>query len=200
MRADLLEIVTACGFTRWSNPTNPCWLCHCTRDQLFEFPASVEQSVWRPKDAADFAYRALASRTSRLVTDPGTLQRLRAALVVDGRHKNPVSGRSLVADFPELGLAAGHRLLPEGEVVDVWQLQHLETPVELVFFNARGDQGLNAICPLFSVVGFSVEAVQLDAMHVLDLGVAQYLCGAVIRTLLAENYTNCTHPQVDLHQ
>ena len=115
--------------------------------------------------------------------------------MVDGR-RNGVSGRCLVEDFPELGLTAGHRLLPEGEIIDVWQLEHLETPVQMAFFNARGDQGLNAICPLFSVVGFSVEAVQLDAMHVLDLGVAQYLIGAVLQTLLAENYTHSAHPQV----
>ena len=117
--------------------------------------------------------------------------------MVDGRKKG-WSGRVLLRPFPELGLAAGHRLLPEGDVKDVWQLGHLEVPVTMTFFNAGADRGLNAICPLFSVVGFSVEMVQLDAMHVLDLGVSQLLVAAVIRTLLHGNFSNSTQLQADL--
>lgn len=197
MRADLLEIVEACGFTRWSNPENPCWLCHCTRDQLFDIPATVQLGVWAPKDAADFQLRALACRTTRIVTDRGTWQRLREALVIDGRKKGH-SGRCLVRPFPELALSAGNRLLPEGQVRDVWELEHIDVPVHLTFFNAAGDQGLNSICPLFGVVGFSIESVQLDVMHILDLGVSQLLAAALFRTLLVENFTGCDFTHVEL--
>ena len=33
------------------------------------------------------------------------------------------------------------------------------------------------ITPLFDIVGFSIEALHLDVMHVMDLGMSQFLLG-----------------------
>ena len=42
MRADLLEIVSACGFKTWQHVENPCFCCTSSKDRLFDFPTSID--------------------------------------------------------------------------------------------------------------------------------------------------------------
>eukprot|EP00969_Alexandrium_andersonii_P007688 335047-Alexandrium_andersonii.AAC.1 len=49
MRADLLEFVSACGFKSWSNVENPCFCCTASREQLFDFPPTMD-TTWQPRD------------------------------------------------------------------------------------------------------------------------------------------------------
>ncbi len=112
------------------------------------------------------------------------------ALTFDNRKKG-YGGLSLLEDFDELNLPKGCRLLETGPVSDIHKVANLEVPAELTFFNARGDHGLNFLCPLFGVVGFTLETLCLDVMRVLDLGVTQYVSGAVFWRLLDNNFAIC---------
>eukprot|EP00959_Pyramimonas_sp_CCMP1952_P083276 1740596-Pyramimonas_sp.AAC.1 len=51
MRADLLEFVSSLGFRRWDNVLNPCMCCNTPKDDMFNFPLSVDTSTWEEKDA-----------------------------------------------------------------------------------------------------------------------------------------------------
>ena len=94
----------------------------------------------------------------------------------------------MLEDVAELRLERGFRIVESGRVTDIWALGALELPVELTFFDCKGEHGLNLLCPLFEVVGFTIEMLALDVMHVVDLGIAQYLVGAVFRQLVENNF------------
>eukprot|EP00969_Alexandrium_andersonii_P318977 14091336-Alexandrium_andersonii.AAC.1 len=146
MRADLLEFVTACGFKQWSNVTNPCFCCNSRRDDLYNFPASIATASWQQKDAKDYDKRVRANMLERRVNNSGTLLRLKDAL----RANEELGGFVLPLPFGELNLPAGVRLVELGDVTDIHSLAELETPATLFFFNAKGDFGLNFVCPLFA--------------------------------------------------
>ena len=47
----------------------------------------------------------------------------------------------------------------------------LKNVINSIAFELKGNHGLNFVAPMFSVPGFSISALTLDCMHVLDLGV-----------------------------
>ena len=63
-----------------------------------------------------------------------------------------------------------------------------ELPVTLTFFNSNGDHGLNFITPLFCIIGFTIDCLCLDVMHIMDLGITQWIEGAVFMRLLLNNF------------
>ena len=70
---------------------------------------------------------------------------------------------------------------------DIHALAELQLPAELKFFDCLGTNGLNFACALFDVKGFTIDLLHLDVMHIVDLGVAQYLVAAVFRRLIENN-------------
>ena len=91
-------------------------------------------------------------------------------------------GFGLHSDYPPLGLHRGCRLMESGPISDIADLSRLEFPCELTFFDSTVDGGLNFVSPLLvSIPGFGVDSLHLDVMHILDLGVSQYLIGAVFK-------------------
>ncbi len=100
-----------------------------------------------------------------------------------------LSGIGLLEDFPDLGLTKGHRLVAEGPVTDIHDLQNLKFPAHVSFFDTRNTVGLNYVCELFSITGFSLECLALDLMHVFDLGVLQRLIATIFRTLISRNFS-----------
>ena len=133
----------------------------------------------------------------RMVRTEEEMTELLRRLQVDGRVKNSWPGLVLLEEFPELRLEKGFRIVEAGRVTDIWALGELELPVELTSFDCKGEHGLNLLCPLFDVVGFNIEMLALDVMHVIDLGIAQYLVGTVFRELIESNVclSSATHKQ-----
>lgn len=85
MRADLLEFTGACGFKNWANNENPCFCCTCPKHELYDFPANMESSQWRPRDAVEYntmVQRCLFTRVvSRVI-----FGRLKLCLKFDDRY------------------------------------------------------------------------------------------------------------------
>lgn len=73
-------------------------------------------------------------------------------------------------------------------------------PITLSFFDVVGDHGLTFASPLFDITGFSIELIHLDVMHVLDLGVSQYLAGAVLRELVENNFCRSTAAYAEMRR
>ena len=176
MRADLLEIVSACGFKTWQHVDNPCFCCTSDKASLFEFPASIDGAGedWADRTKEGYEAAILDCMVSRQMDSKEDLDGLLAVMSFDGGW----GGLALDRDYPDLGLSKGHRLLEHGPVTDICDLSQLTFPCTLHFFDSRNQATLNHICPLLlSVPGFSIDCIHLDAMHILDLGVTQYLVG-----------------------
>ena len=187
MRADLLEFVGACGFKTWQNSANPCFCCMAPHDDLWNFPPSFAANAWPDRDRAAYSEQVRRATQKRVVSTEEQMAELLRRLTLDGRA-NGWPGLVLMRDFPEMELERGFRVIEAGRVVDIWALGDLALPVELSFFDCKGEHGLNLICPLFDVRGFSIEMLALDVMHIIDLGIAQYLVGAVFRQLVDNNF------------
>ena len=79
-RADLLEFVTACGFKRWSSNDHPCFLCHCNKENLFRFPASISASSWEDRDVASYHQHVERALMRRRIHTPEVLAELNRPL------------------------------------------------------------------------------------------------------------------------
>lgn len=193
MRADLLEFVGACGFKTWSNADHPCFCCSCERGDLFEFR---QAKSWLVKDGASYDEMVRRSCIKVHVVSSSQLAELIGALCFDERY----AGLALADGFPALGLPVGARLLQDGPVIDVHRLEHLAAPCSLSFFDSKGDHGLNLIFPLFQIVGFGIDSLALDVMHVLDLGVTQYFVALVFARLIVNDFAGSGKPIVFINR
>ena len=135
----------------------------------------------------------------RHVPDAKTLQRLIATLAFDSRA-NGYHGLALVDDMPDLDLAKGSRLILSDELSDVHAIYSATAPITLTFFDTKCDLGLDCVCMLFAVIGFTMESIHLDVMHVLDLGVLQFLVGAVFMQLLQNNFAASTKLSAEMRR
>ncbi|CAK0831430.1 unnamed protein product [Prorocentrum cordatum] len=193
LRADLLEIFERIGVTRFSNVLNPCFQCSVHKSKLFDFPVSMEACQWVPRDETVYnlmMHRALVKRT---VVNRAQLRRLMTCMHLD----EELGGLGLHTPFPELGLEKGYRLIEDGDLHDIHALRDAEVPIELTFFNALLNLGLNMICPLFRIHGFTYSMIHLDSMHVLDLGVTQFVVGAIFLLMLKRNFAKSRHFKAD---
>ena len=200
MRADLLEYVSALGFRQWQDCMRPCFLCDSSRADLFNFPPSITMPApWRSHDPASYDNAVQQAVLKRRVTTPVLLQRLVGLLRFDLRKGSP-AGLHLRESLPELDLPKGARLVEDGVLVDIHALEDVALPADLTFFHTAGNHGLNFVCPLFKVPGFNISCLTLDVMHVLDLGVSQYLAGALFMTLIKNNFANSDVVYVDMQR
>ena len=192
VRADLLEFVTSLGFKNWANVSRPCFVCDVTKDKMFDFPDSHDDCTWATVDGATYD-RAVQASVKRIRVNEAQLKALVENLKFDHR-RNGYAGLVLLDDLPIVGLKAGHRLVEEGPVFDLHALGSLKAPCLLTFFNCEGNVGLNFVCNLFSILGFSMEILALDVMHIMDLGVLQWLLGLIIRALINANFAKSLEP------
>ncbi len=184
-RADILEIVDMLGFRRWSDVDNPCFQCGVCRDELFDFPMNMCECNWPVRDKE--AYQIMCDRSLKIVSIRNKTQLKALMRVMD--HDWTMAGYGLQADFAPLGLQKGMRLMEAGVVKDVHTICDIqEFPCDFTFFDNRAGMGINFICPLFSVRGFGISSLHLDTMHIIDLGVLQYLIGVVFKTLIDKNF------------
>jgi len=190
-RADLLEMITALGFTRWDNVVNPCFKCSCTKADMFNFPTTMESSVWVPRDAA--AYNAMIAKSVVKVNIRTTAQL--KLLLRSMRHDSDLGGFATYKKVPSLGMNSGYRLIETGPVTDIHTLSSLVVPaagLELTFFDNSNGVGMTLLCPLFQVKGFNVNALHLDIMHIVDLGVSQFVLGMIFWLLCKNNFCKST--------
>jgi len=121
------------------------------------------------------------------VPDQAALKRLCKGLRLD----EDFGGLGAWRNIPEFGLVRGWRVVETRAVSDLHKVIDIEVPeggIDLVFFNTFNGEGLDRICNLFTIKGVSVDMVHLDAMHIMDLGVAQLVIGKVFWELCNRNF------------
>ena len=152
---------------------------------MFNFPPAIAASMWQDRDAAVYDAQVQEALVYRRLEagDGAMLAALLAQMHFDTR-KDGFGGLVLKEDVAAMALPRGMRLLEEGPVIDLHRVDEIRPPYTLTSFDSRGGHVFNFMCPLFNIPGFTVEALHLDVMHVLDLGVTQYLIGTVIMALI----------------
>ena len=209
MRADLLEIVSALGFAiPWTPGTvpHPCFLCDCAQKELFNFPLTIEagDDLFVLRDTAEYNARVKEAVLVRNIETPELLEKVVSALHFDARKKSAGGagpGLVLQSAIEELGLPKFTRLMSDdGQLQDIGKYKELRAPCTLSFFDVRGSHGLTFVSPLFDIIGFNIEAIHLDVMHVMDLGVTQYLVGAVLQELIENNFVESAARHVDMRR
>ncbi len=194
MRADLLEFVGAAGFKTWANNLNPCFCCGAAKSELFAFPTSMKRSRWAPRDSTAYDQMVRNSTARVEIIERRVLKLLQRKMAFDF----DAGGLALTADFPLLGLKKGWRLIEEDSVADVHALDSIEMPATFCFFDKNCGMGLNHVCPLFRVKGFTIESLALDCMHVVDLGVCQYIAGDILQQLIRRNFAKSKQKKANL--
>eukprot|EP00969_Alexandrium_andersonii_P034139 1492994-Alexandrium_andersonii.AAC.1 len=184
MRADLLEFTSALGFVNWSNLNKPCFCCNATGANMHDYPP-FDAPTWSMTDPSTYNQLVQHRVVTKAFDAPG-LALLRSKLRFDHRRDGFV-GLALLEDVPQLGLRRGLRLMEAGPVVDLHRLQDIQAPATLHFFDCQAEKMLNFVSPLFNITGFSVACLRLDVMHIIDLGLLQWLIGTVFWRLLLNN-------------
>eukprot|EP00959_Pyramimonas_sp_CCMP1952_P472787 9500626-Pyramimonas_sp.AAC.1 len=144
----------------------------------------MEDNAWLQRDATAYDITLMRALVKREVHDKRALKNLMKSMAFGDKS----SGCTLCEDFAPLDLKKGCRLIEAGEVVDVHDLMSIELPAVFTFFDTNINMGLNVVCPLFIIKGFTVQRVHLDSMHTLDLGVSQFVIGHVFRTMVRKNF------------
>lgn len=189
-RADLLEMQQSLGFKNWANVEHPCFCCRTRKVEMFEFDRTVEATRWRERDDSTWRAEVAASMTRRKLGahQRGLLKQLLRVCEFDANR----GGLVLTEDFPPLQLHCGHRLIENEYVDDIHDVASIELPAFLDFFDTTRVAQLNMISPLFSIPGFGVDSLHLDAMHILDLGATQYIAGSTLTALVENNFARST--------
>ena len=106
--------------------------------------------------------------------------------------KDPFPGVLVQRASPRFGLLRHDKLHLGGSLskfVDFAQL--LIFPAVIFFFRATTSR-LTGVCPLFSfsglwdgVIGLSLDSIEFDVLHTIDLGVTQRVIGAILMMILS---------------
>jgi hypothetical protein len=113
---------------------------------------------------------------------------VRAVLKFDQR-KQGAHGRALQKDIPSLGLLAEDRLEPHPGMPDVADFDSLNSfPVRVLFWRVSEQTRTRHRNPLFwPQTGVTTDALAIDILHTLHLGVILYFSSEVVWALLLGN-------------
>jgi hypothetical protein len=192
VKADLQEYGATMGLPGWKTSLEPCMLCHCTAQTLYELAGYTPVSMPFADKTLDEHNEACSRCEIKLVLNKDQRTKVRAALVFDRRnHGN--HGRCLVLDFDDLGLMKGDRLEPTPEMPDIMAFDTREPPVRCCFWRASTDTLARHRSPLFAAdLHVSPNAsFQIDWLHTLSLGIFQDYGAALMGRLFDANVWKC---------
>ena len=205
IKGDWSEYSHTMGFADWNSRLFCCMFCKATKDNRFAINGfSPFSDPWGALVHGDLEKACeVAELWRHLSAEQHT--RVKAALHYD-KSKDGAHGRCVKIDIPELKLKKGDRLEPFDDLVDVAQFDRLSVfPCKVLFWR----RGLETRCkhrnPLLdarggSVIGATLDTIQVDVMHTLHLGPAQlWVVSALWMLILADVFlTGCAGDQ--LHQ
>ncbi|CAK0805581.1 unnamed protein product, partial [Prorocentrum cordatum] len=122
------------------------------------------------------------------VDDEAALRRLVANLEMNEKVGGMVTTRAM----PEFRLGNKFLLIENEDVPDIYSLSEVVVPAQILFFNTSNNQGLDRVCALFQIRGVSIETLCVDGMHVMDLGIVQFVLGYMFWVLVKNNFARST--------
>jgi len=187
---DLMENITTYGFPSWMDLNDPCCLCHCTADTMYQVMGlSLAALPWDAKSFDDYQAACAACEKWVTIPDEETYKLVRATLEYD-KANNGNRGRCLLADIPTLALRKGDRLEPHPHMTDVGEFDQMPGPVRRVLFWRRANEtAVRRRNPLFSSeTGITpLSCFVPDWLHALSLGVYKQFISYFFHALINAN-------------
>jgi hypothetical protein len=105
--------------------------------------------------------------------------------------KKPFGGRLVQNVCPEYNLKLHDRLHTGGSLLKLADYDTLDSfPAKLFFYRSMGSH-LNGVCPLThyagletGIFGLTLESIEFDVLHTIDMGVTQKLVGFILMLIL----------------
>jgi hypothetical protein len=192
VKGDWAEFAHSLGFPTWSHKTWPCIFCYAQLTQLntiqgfspMEFPFALF-------DQAQYNHACAACEIVAIITTEAMQKLIVSKLVYDKRKKTEAShGRALVSDVPALGLLSGDRLEPSPTLLDIGSLEQAVLPITVTFWRTKNETKTKHRNPLFhESTGVGVDALAIDNLHTLHLGVFKHYVMLVLWFLIDSKYS-----------
>jgi hypothetical protein len=159
IKGDWSEFVHSFGMMAWSSILHPCFRCHTSLEDMPDYDGfSLVAAALPFKTADDYEAATSACEFVVRILDEGTKAQLIGLLFFDKRKKG-FHGRALRAPMPILGLLRGDRLEPSHLLRDVFVLEQLAPPFDLLFWRQGCETLAKHRCPIFQVLVVVVVVV-----------------------------------------
>ena len=181
------------GFKTWSAST-PCPRCRVSNKDMYNFDnVSLAGLGWTDFDAAAWRAEVQGQLKKCVLTSDADLRLLLDGVQMKFCVKKPFPGRVVTQDFVFRGTEINNldKLQVGGSVSDLGGLDKITNfPAEVYFFRRLGSH-CNKVTPFWELPGFqggilglSIEHIEFDVLHTLDLGVVQSYIGLVVQSIV----------------
>ena len=190
LKGDWSEFAVTLGFKNWASVEYPCMYCHCSQENRYDYSklSALCEDQWQEvtQDDIEQACRVCEIRVTLRTKADHTL--VRSALRFDKRKKG-WQGRVVTKPLETLGLAPGDRLEPCKELPDVALFDRLDSfPVDVLFWRVPQETRVRHRNPLmWPETGITMDALAIDLLHTLHLGVLLTFSSNVVWALLLAN-------------
>ena len=191
IKGDWAEFVRTFGLPAWNTVLHPCFACHASRQTLYDVGSTSPLSgPCAAKTPAEYDAACQNCEVRAYLADRRALEMVVGRLHYD-KSRTGSRGRALRAPLPALGLLAGDRLEPQPGLWDVGAFERLEAPVTVVFWRPDNQSLALHRNPVFDTdLGLTTDALALDCLHILHLGVFQNYCSFALWALLEADAWN----------
>lgn len=173
VKGDWLEFTSTFGMANWRTAVAPCFMCHCTTSNMYEFMQFAPGSnTFPPASASDYAAACAGCRITTMISRADHAD-LKASLRYDKR-KVGARGRAVQKDIPSLGLLRNDRLEPTPSAPDPGRFEEIaDFPTTAVFWRRASETRVRRHNPLMDLPGMGPHLFCVDALHTLYLGPAR---------------------------
>ena len=187
-KGDWAEVAASYGYWTWSSHSHPCFLCWARNDTFLKFDGLGPLRF--PLPLKTFLEYQEACRKCEIVitlSEP-QLRAVKACVIFPKKKQGQVTGCVLSQDISGTPLRKNDRLEPSRYLSDVFQLKHCEPGCTLLFWRSSCEGLTHHRCPLWdSDILLTPDALQIDWLHALSLGVFQDFCGHFIQHMFSAN-------------
>jgi len=191
IKGDWAEFAHTFGLPSWKTLLSPCCFCLCTTAEwlsLDDISDRVDaEAPWQPLTARD--YDDACSLCEKVVTIHGQEEHnLCLARLFYDKRSDGGRGRCLKADIPSLALKAGDRLEPSPSLPDVASFDGKRVyPFTVTFWRRAAETAARHRLPLFCIPGVGPDALCIDMLHCVFLGIAQAYLSTVFWRVMVSN-------------
>ena len=190
LKGDWSEFSVTLGFTSWASKIYPCMYCCCTVDSQYDYTKlnPLMEDQWQEVEQTQYDAACDSCEVWVTLRTKEEHTSVRAVLKFDKR-KQGAHGRALQKDIPSLGLLSEDRLEPHPGMPDVADFDSLNSfPVRVLFWRVSEQTRTRHRNPLFwPQTGVTTDALAIDILHTLHLGVILYFSSEVVWALLLGN-------------
>lgn len=184
IKGDWAEMVQRWGFPAWNDESDPCPFCFTSRADMYDLRmVSPMNSTAPPKSYESYLETCRNCQVERVLT-PDDIRVVRPCL----RSTKRKGGRVLTRNLPHFGLRKGDRLEPTTQQPDIMRFDPEDGDRPCTFWQPSAGSSVRRPNPVFTAgTGVTTDAIGIDWLHTLSMGVFPHLLGYMIQELLRAN-------------